>query len=179
MVDNIGQLYTIEGVAAAILMIFTTYLVLTTTTIMTPADTHVIDMQLEQLGNDALAMMDVIDPGDTSSPLENYVMDWISGGNLDEFKEMFDDYVNSNFEGKDIRPISFNAYIIYRNNTSGDVIKENFKSGFLEPHRSRSARPVSVTRWVHLTKPPLTKPPLPDFDSRPQSVLLEVILWRD
>ncbi len=53
-----GQLYTIEGIAAAALILTTVYLVLNSTMVFTPGDTHVYDMQLEQLGNDVLAVMD-------------------------------------------------------------------------------------------------------------------------
>ena len=61
MVDDRAQLYTIEGVAAAFLMIVTAYLVVSSTTVITPQDVHIIDMQLEQLGNDALVVMDTPD----------------------------------------------------------------------------------------------------------------------
>ena len=61
MVNNAAQLYTIEGISAAVIMLVTAYIVLNSTTLFTPADTHVTDMQLEQLGNDALAMMDTTD----------------------------------------------------------------------------------------------------------------------
>ena len=57
MVNCEGQLYTMEGIAAAILMVFTMYLVMSTATTYTPGDAHISDMQLEQLGNDALLMM--------------------------------------------------------------------------------------------------------------------------
>ena len=58
MVNDRGQIYTIEGITAGIIMIVTAYLVLSTTTIFTPGDVHITDMQLEQTGNDALAMLD-------------------------------------------------------------------------------------------------------------------------
>ncbi|NYT07821.1 MAG: hypothetical protein GKC05_06165, partial [Methanomicrobiales archaeon] len=45
--NDSGQLYTIEGLAAAVLMVVTAYLVISTTTILTPQDVHIIDMQLE------------------------------------------------------------------------------------------------------------------------------------
>jgi len=51
MVNENGVLYTIEGVAAGVLMITTAYLVVSTTVMFTPGDSHIIDMQLEQLGN--------------------------------------------------------------------------------------------------------------------------------
>ena len=46
MVNCEGQLYTMEGVAAAILMVFTMYLVMSTATTYTPGDAHISDMQL-------------------------------------------------------------------------------------------------------------------------------------
>ncbi|MCC7566269.1 MAG: hypothetical protein KO206_08345, partial [Methanomicrobiaceae archaeon] len=58
MVNDAGQLYTMEGIAAAIIMILTAYIIVSTASIYTPGDTHITDMQLEQLGSDVLAMMD-------------------------------------------------------------------------------------------------------------------------
>ena len=52
-----GQLYTIEGFAAALIMIITAFLVMNATSIYTAGDTHINDMQLEALGSDALKMM--------------------------------------------------------------------------------------------------------------------------
>ena len=74
MVNREGQLYTIEGVAAGILMIFTIYLVMSTTTVYTPGDTHISDMQLEQLGTDALLMMNTpVNGVQSESPLQTIV----------------------------------------------------------------------------------------------------------
>lgn len=61
MVTDDGQLYTIEGVASALLMVLTAYMISNSTFILTPGDTHISDMQLEQLGNDVLKMMDTAD----------------------------------------------------------------------------------------------------------------------
>ena len=47
-----GQLYTIEGVAAALIMLMTAYLVVNATSVYTAGDTHINDMQLETLGSD-------------------------------------------------------------------------------------------------------------------------------
>ena len=59
MVNNDrAQLYTIEGFAAALIMVITAFLVLNATSIYTAGDTHINDMQLEALGTDALKMMD-------------------------------------------------------------------------------------------------------------------------
>jgi hypothetical protein len=60
MVNNDrGQLYTIEGFAAGLIMVVTAYLVVNATSVYTAGDTHINDMQLEALGSDALKMMDV------------------------------------------------------------------------------------------------------------------------
>ena len=53
-----GQLFTIEGIAAGLLMILTAYLVVSATSVYTAGDTHISDMQLEQIGSDTLKIMD-------------------------------------------------------------------------------------------------------------------------
>ena len=58
MVNTQAQLYTMEGIAAGVVMILTAYLVLGSTSVYTPGDTHITDMQLEQVGADILKIMD-------------------------------------------------------------------------------------------------------------------------
>ena len=88
MVNESGILYTIEGVAAGVLVITTAYLVVSTTMVFTPGDTHIIDMQLEQLGNDALAMMDTPDNATAISNL-SAIVENKDGKGRDYFKENF------------------------------------------------------------------------------------------
>ena len=57
MTNSDGQLYTIEGFAAALIMIITAFLVVNATSVYTAGDTHISDMQLEALGTDALMTM--------------------------------------------------------------------------------------------------------------------------
>ena len=47
MKDTDGQLYTIEGISAGLIMIMTAYLVVNATSVYTAGDTHISDMQLE------------------------------------------------------------------------------------------------------------------------------------
>ena len=68
-----ARLYTIEGIAAGMIMLFTTYLVLGATTVYTPGDSHISDMQLEQTGTDALMMMNTPANGTTGSQLQEIV----------------------------------------------------------------------------------------------------------
>jgi hypothetical protein len=79
VVNTDGQLYTIEGIAAGLIMLLTALIVVNSTSVYTPGDTHISDMQLEVLGGDALEMMDV--PTDSSvakSPLQAIIKDPIS-----------------------------------------------------------------------------------------------------
>jgi len=70
MINSDGQLYTIEGFAAALIMIMTAYLVVNATSVYTSGDTHISDMQLEALGSDALTMMAT--PTNTALYLDRY-----------------------------------------------------------------------------------------------------------
>ncbi|WML67224.1 MAG: hypothetical protein METHP_00729 [Methanoregula sp. SKADARSKE-2] len=57
MVDPDAQLYTIEGIFAGLIMLLTPYIIVNSTSIYTPGDTHISDMQLEVIGSDALTML--------------------------------------------------------------------------------------------------------------------------
>ena len=109
--DDTGQLYTIEGLAAALIMIITAFLVVNATSVYTAGDTHINDMQLEALGSDALKMMDVAaNLSDAETPLQ----DIIRTDNSTRFKTMFLNY--SNVSGSGPRhDIQFNASYTCRN----------------------------------------------------------------
>lgn len=180
MVNESGQLYTIEGFAAALLLVFTVYLILSGTNILTPGDTHINDMQLEQLGNDALAVMDLSETYGTGdpytakkSPLENYVMT----NNYTGFKEVFNKTVNEQYDGNDTRTLSFSADVLYRDG-SNNIASYHFADSNLVTGTENA---VKVSRWVHLSGKPnnLGAPENSDMRDAPQSVLLEVALWRD
>ena len=177
MVNDAGQIYTIEGIAAGVLMIVTAYLVVSTTTVLTPQDVHIIDMQLQQLGNDALAMMDTPDLyGSTSvrsySPLTVMVMDY----NHNAFGYQFLSYVNNttNIAGTGYDRLNYYANISYLNDTF-QIQTVPFGG---QPYYRENA--VKVTRWVYLpanSSPNIAYPGMRSDTN--QSVLLEVLLWRE
>jgi hypothetical protein len=172
MVNQEGQLYTIEGVAASVLVLTTVYLVMTRTIVFTPAETHIYDMQLEQLGNDVLAVMDVNEtwgnPGIRypKSPLETFV----ENNQGAQFSTMFLSYSELT-PGTWRDSLSFNASIVYRNQTTGNVLRKPFAGS--EYNRENA---VKVTRWVNINN---SAGHLAGLDTnRNQTVLLEVLLWR-
>jgi hypothetical protein len=172
MVDDRGQLYTIEGVAAAILMVFTAYLMLSSTTLYTPGETHVTDMQMEQLGNDALAMIDTSDGYYQSSPLEDY----IHGDSADDkqyFTQNFTRYLDTTNTGYNEK-FKFIASVSHRNSDDSIGTYTFTQSGSYTGREHT----VKVTRWVFVPNNP------PNninsrLEARNQSVLLEVLIWRD
>ena len=171
MVDEHGQLYTIEGLASAILMMTTAYLVLSSTTILTPGETHITDLQLEQLGNDALAILDTPDNYGEVSPLSNY----IQTNDMTGFQTTMRQYLNRKTTGSDT--IDFSASIFYVND-AGNTNEYRFIEN--EPYRQNA---VKVSRWVIIgdaIKDSAGNPILPDMQvERTRIVLLEVLLWRN
>jgi hypothetical protein len=168
MVDRTeGQFYTMEGIAAAVLMVLTAYLVMSTTSVYTPGDTHIIDMQLEQVGSDALKIMDTkTDQSENLSDLEWYI--W--NNNAAGFDAAFGSLINANNPGTN--PVKYKADIYYVTSTN-NVSKYEFlpASNYIG-----DVNGVSVYRWVFVQNP--TSPPTP-YEHRNQTVLLEVLLWRD
>jgi hypothetical protein len=169
MVNDSGQLYTMEGVAAGIIMLLTVYIVISTTSIYTAGDTHITDMQLEQLGSDVLAMMDTPNAKDLKSDLETYINMTNSTGSTG-FKNMFLDYCNAKTKGTP-DDLHISANVTYR---SGDEIK-----GYqlVAPDDSWTGREsaVRVTRWVQLD---YLSGRTAYAGAREQAVLVEVLLWR-
>ncbi|MDP2796211.1 MAG: hypothetical protein Q8N94_01705 [Methanoregula sp.] len=166
MVNTEGQLYTIEGIAAGLIMLMTAYIVVNSTSVYTMGDTHISDMQLEVLASDALKMMDTA-PNSTpgKSPLQTIVETDDAG----TFRTMFLNIVN-NKTGSDRDRIQFVANVTY--------VRTDYSvnSTFL----SDSGRPlfggehaVRVSEWVIVEKR------FPDDSSGKHAVLVEMLLWRD
>jgi hypothetical protein len=171
MVGDDGQLYTIEGIAASVLILTTVYLVLSSTILLTPAETHIYDMQLEQLGNDALAVMDAPESWNAPSgifppsPLETFV----ETNDTVNFTQVFLGYCNATVEGKP-DDLSFNATIFYRKETDPPEVQSKYFAG--TAYNREHA--VMVSRWVNIGPPGAY---YSDLDNRTQTVLLEVLLW--
>lgn len=167
MVDETGQLYTIEGISAAMIMLFTTYLVLGATSVYTPGDTHISDMQLEQIGNDALNMMNTPVNGTAKSDLVKIV----ENDDTFSFNTTFLNYINSR-TGSNSDNLHYSAEVTYNdiaNSTTGEY--------FLASNRNLTGgeHPVRVTKWVIVDK---TLPSGP-YPPKKRAVLVEVLLWRD
>jgi hypothetical protein len=166
MLNTDGQLYTIEGFAAALIMIATAYLVVNATSVYTAGDTHINDMQLEALGTDALKVMDIPVSRDEHSMMQ----DMIENGNHLAFGSNFS-YLINNKTGQNSDHIQYTASYSYRNTTDNSV-----SSAFISSSRNLSGgeHAVRATKWVVVNKQ------LPgDITVHDRAVLVEVLMWRD
>jgi len=165
-------MYTIEGIAAAILIVVTTYLMLSATTLYTPGETHVSDMQLEVLGNDALAMMDAPDANGANSSLETY-LSGLPGEEATYYASNFTEDLSNHLNQNEYGHLYFTANVSFR-----DMSNNTVGSYFFAKSRNLTGleHTVRATRWVYINDSLAANPKL---DDRPQSVLLEVLIWRD
>jgi hypothetical protein len=204
MVSTDAQLYTMEGIAAGVIMILTAYLVLGSTSVYTPGDTHLTDMQLEQVGSDILKIMDTPETPGTPSELEQYVYENKGA----EFRYRFWNEFLMNLDiaaqqttGRGSSTFAF-ATVYYR---SADGTVKNYR--IFDPYIPYSGgQPgVIVTRFVKVNgrgkigsdgtadgcrcwvdancpSPPSTPPYticMPtDVRDEPQVMLVEVFLWK-
>jgi hypothetical protein len=194
MKNTDGQLYTIEGFAAALIMIMTAYLVINATSVYTAGDTHINDMQLESLGSDALRMMGT--PMNTSmnsidsSPLRTIIESNDSG----TFKTMFLNLTNnrtglppdySNRIDTSMDFIHFNASYTCNNTDTNEIVTIPFSHS---RNMTGGEHTVRATKWVIVNKAkvqsacgttvPLTCVATP-CSNQDRAVLVEVLLWRD
>ncbi|QSZ67521.1 hypothetical protein RJ40_08400 [Methanofollis aquaemaris] len=168
MVDDSAQLYTIEGFAAAFIILATAYLVGGTTSIYTPGDSHITDMQLEQIGSDVLAVMDTPTTQGADSELVGYVQNWNRAG----FNASFWNLLNNRASGTDM--LEYEASISYRNAAANTVQNTNFTFS-QQPTGYEQA--VRVTRLVTVPEDS-SRPDGCPLEDHKQVVLLEVLLWR-
>jgi hypothetical protein len=167
MVSDDAQLFTIEGVAAGLIMILTAYLVVNATSVYTPGDAHLSDMQLEVLGSDALNMMGGADAAG-KSPLQEIVGATPSDG--ERFKTIYMNLIN-NRTGLVPDRIQFSANVSYRDVSDGSI-----RSYYLTESRPLTGgeHAVRVTKWV------IAQKQLPGSGvNQDRAVLVEVLLWRD
>jgi hypothetical protein len=165
MVNSEGQLFTIEGIAAALIMLMTVYIVVNTTSVYTPGDTHINDMQLEVIGSDALKMMNTPVNGSIGrSPLE------IAVENDDgaSFNTLFSTIVNS------------------RTGTKPDTIQFMANVSYVRQDMTLNSTPLTMSRplWggehaVHVSQWIIVDKGLPGTSVGKHAALVEVLLWRD
>lgn len=169
MKNSDGQLYTIEGFAAALIMIITAYLIVNATSIYTAGDTHINDMQLEALGTDALKVMDTNETQLSPSPLKTIITNATPSDNA-TFGVLFSNLINTGISSSPDH-IQYTASYSYRNITDNSV-----NSAFINASRNLSIgeHTVKATKWVLVNKR------LPGNNTvQNRAVLVEVLLWRD
>jgi hypothetical protein len=184
MKNDGGQLYTIEGFAAALIMLMTAYLVVNATSVYTAGDTHISDMQLEALGSDALTMMGTNESRLTMSPLESIIENPGTYPNA-TFRTMFLSLVN-NGTGVSMDANAFNEssttmkYIQFTANytcwdTNTNTANSNNTISYSR-NLTGGEHTVRATKWVIVNKDP---PFCGSTIKQPRAVLVEVLLWRD
>jgi len=168
MVDEGGQLYTIEGFAAAIIMVSTVFLVLNSTTIYTPGDSHISDLQMAQLGHDVLWTMNIPLASGTESPLQQD----IQNNQVVAFNASFMNGIN-NKTGNVTDTLQYNASVTCRD-SNNNIIETPFASSRNMTGREHAVR---VTEWVLVTQTtcPLNNGGAPGA----HAMLVEVLLWRE
>jgi len=175
MVSNDGQLYTIEGVAAGLIMLMTAFIVVGTTSVYTPGDTHITDMQLEQMGSDALHIMNT---PNTNVSSESALQTMIKNNDRDGFGETFLTFCNTTAGGTTDN-LQYSADVYY--NTSTNSVNHYH---FAESRNlTGGEHAVRVTEWVFVDNsigmPVVLPSASPALDRRVQEVLVEVLVWRD
>jgi hypothetical protein len=179
MKNTEGQLYTIEGFAAALIMIMTAYLVINATSVYTAGDTHINDMQLESLGSDALRMMGTPMNTSMNSIDSSQLRTIIETDDSDTFKTTFlnltnnrtglsPDYINRIDTSMDY--IQFNASYTCRNMTNNAT--ETYPFSYSR-NITGGEHTVRATKWVIVNKAICGSP------KQDRAVLVEVLMWRD
>jgi hypothetical protein len=152
-------------------MIMTAYLVVNATSVYTAGDTHISDMQLEQMGSDALKIMDTPLVENAKSPLQEIVEN-PGGVNNATFGSMFLDLTNLK-PGSGSDHIQYTANYTCRNHP-GDKIESYPLSS--SRNMTLGEHAVRVTKWVTVNKGAAA---FCGTTNTERAVLVEVLMWRD
>jgi len=166
MVNDDGQLYTIEGVAAALILLLTAYMVVNSTSVYTAGDTHISDMQLEVVGGDALKMLNT---APNSSVDKTSLQTIVETGDAAQFRAMFDTIVNAK-TGTDRDRIQFMANVTCERDGIVSSVPLSASSHMF----TGGEHAVRVSEWIIVDSSDCTAP-----SSGKHAVLVEALVWRD
>jgi len=171
MVNSDGQLFTIEAIAAALIMLATAYLVVNTTSVYTSGDAHINDMQLEVIGSDALKMMNTFPNSSNNKTLLANLIRYDDG---EAFGSNFSRILNSR-TGAQPDTIQWMANVSFVR-PDGTV-----NSTYLNMSRPLSGgeHAVKVSQWTIMEGRVLEPGMALNEQRRLRAVLVEVLLWRD
>jgi hypothetical protein len=167
-----------EGVAAGLIMIMTAFLVVNATSVYTAGDTHINDMQLEVLGNDALKMMGT--PVNTSMSLvdnstltEIIESDLSEPSNREKFNATFFNLVNNRTLQEPDRFIQYTANYTCRDTDTNAIVSYPISHS---RNLTGGEHTVRSTKWIIVNK---KSEPFCGTTYTDRAVLVEVLLWRD
>ncbi|MDE4908736.1 hypothetical protein L0665_08970 [Methanogenium marinum] len=177
-----GQLYTIEGITAGVIMLVTAFTIFNSGIVYTPGDAHISDMQIQQLGYDALLMMDT--PDESVSLSQSSLAEMIQSNDGGGFKTQFNEYLRLHTgTTKVLDSLEFNATIFNRVTNGGaeTIHSYHFSNSTMSEVSLLTREPaISVTRYVWLSDANYLNTHLgaDEYDNDAQLVLLEVLIWR-
>jgi len=166
MVNADGQLYTIEGIAAALILLMTAYIVVNSTSVYTAGDTHISDMQLEVVGDDALTMMNT---APNSSVDKTSLQTIVETGDSAQFRTMFETIVNAK-TGTVMDRVQFMVNVTCERDGIVNSVPLSQSSQMF----TGGEHAVRVSEWVIVDRSDCTDPA-----AGKHAVLVEALLWRD
>jgi hypothetical protein len=175
MVNSAAQLFTIEGIAAALIMLATAYIVVNATSVYTPGDTHINDMQLETLGSDALMIMNSAPNANIQSPLQTIIENRDGNG----FYQIYNSTINNRTETSqdDIQFMANVSYVTSRNTVNTTTLLNMTRPLLAGEHAVRVTDLVIVNNTKNYPSDSyITSCPNGVCN---RTVLVEVYLWRD
>lgn len=169
--NDSGQIFTIEGIIAGLIMLSTAFAVVSSVNIYSPGDAHITDMQLSSLGNDALLMLDTPETPDEMSLLAE-IAGAVGEGDQEaaearnRFESAFGEALAMGTGATVIvDSIGYDASVFYRDTATGTICSYPLgESGESIPRQSS----VGAGRLV-----------IAEFDGNERIVRVEARLWRE
>ena len=114
-VDDRGQMFTLESIVAAMLLLIVAYFLFRSTLLIAPQSTQVVDVQLSQYAKDTLNLLDNPNPPPYTRDSLEYVLEHL---NSSDFEQVVSPLLNSTRKCLP-EDVAFSYQVVYYNYTSG------------------------------------------------------------
>lgn len=169
-----GQVFTLEGIIAAVMVLMATYFLFHSTIIVSPLTGETSDAQLKQLGRDALVILDNPDE-EVNDTLQNALAELNSSNPPRGLINSLDKILPAN--------VDYNLKVLYYNTTKDDI------SSYSIVNKSYTMDTVSASRYIAVRNGEFVKDSPFSYNQsagvegsidRERPIVLEVklILWR-
>ncbi len=172
--DERGQMFTLESIVAAMLLLVVAYFLFRSTLLIAPQSTQVVDVQLSQYAKDTLNVLDNPSPLPYTKDSLEYVLEHL---NSSDFNQVVFPLVNSTRECLP-RDVAFSYQVVYYNYTSGKLEEIDITKSTPTSSTVTASRCIVIDSSKFVKDSPFLTKSTVENSSYPVVLEVRLTIWR-